>query len=81
MINRYDPDQYETYTEHTTCPFHQANPGTPHPGCTCSVHMGSRRRPPEEIARLRAERQRAREDAILAEAEAIRTRRAGEGKR
>lgn len=32
----YDPYEYETVVEHTTCYFHQHNPGVAFPGCTCS---------------------------------------------
>jgi hypothetical protein len=37
--------------------------------------IGQRRRDPAEATRLKAERERAREDAVLAEAEAIKRRR------
>lgn len=37
---------------------------------------GQRRRSPEEIARIKTEKRRAHEDAFLAEAEAIKARRA-----
>ena len=37
-----------------------------------------RRRPPNEVARIRAEKQRVEEDAVLARADAIRNRRAHE---
>ena len=40
-----------------------------------SCSMGRRRRDPAEVARIKAERERKREDEILAQADAIRARR------
>lgn len=41
-IIHFNPDDYETHTDHMTCQFHKDNPGVPYAGCTCtgtySVH-------------------------------------------
>lgn len=47
--------------------------------CNGMVSFGLRRRAPEDVAKLRAERQQHREDEILAEADAIRARRRAQG--
>lgn len=60
MYALYDPDEWESVYYTDGGAF----------GCS------QRRRPPEEVARIKAEKQAAREDAILAEADAIRARRA-----
>lgn len=57
-----NPDEWAAVTE--------INPVT---GIGCTTYTP---RPAEEVARLKAERERAREDAVLAEADAIRARRA-----
>lgn len=44
-------------------------------GCNGSFGIGSRPRGPDEIRAIKAERQRKHEDAVLAEANAIRARR------
>lgn len=75
MQIHYDEDEYETVVEARTCPFHQNNPGGSYAGCTCSMSVGSRRRPQAEIDKIKAERRRADEDRILAEAELIKARR------
>jgi hypothetical protein len=76
MYTLYDPDEFETVTTSrrcTTCDGdHRRCKGW---GCNGSFSIGSRRRSPEEVAKIRAEKQRQHEDAILAEAEAIRRRR------
>lgn len=61
----YDPDEWETVIE---TGFYGNGMGWG----TC----GQRRRPPEDVARIRAEKQKAHEEAVLAEADAIRARRA-----
>ncbi len=76
MYNVYDPDEYEMVSAGTPCTMcggdHRRCNGW---GCNGSFSMGPRRRSPEEIAKIKAERLRQREDGILAEAEAIRRRR------
>ena len=56
----YDPDEWETYVERGNGSF------------TC----GMRRRDPMEVALIKSEKRRAHEDAVLAEAELIRSARA-----
>jgi hypothetical protein len=72
-----DEDEYETVFDSRPCTTCKGNlskcTGV---GCNGHFSIGSRRRDPAEIARLRAERQAKREDAVLAEADAIRARRA-----
>lgn len=75
MLIRYDDDEYEPVHTWHTCLFHQSHPGKTFAGCTCSASFGSRRRSPEEVLKIKAERQRAEEDRILQEAEAIKARR------
>lgn len=75
MLIHYDEDMYETTHESHTCPYHKMNPGKSYAGCTCSFSVGSRLRPYDEYLALRAKREREREDAVLAEAEAIKARR------
>ncbi len=70
-IIAHDPDEWETVTESGTY--------GKYPGTAQNFGWGSvsqRRRTPEEVTRLKAERLRMKEDMILAEADAIRIRRA-----
>ena len=65
----HDPDEWETVIESHSFgldPF-----GNPLGSCGIS----QRRRSPEEVRLIKAEKQRRHDDAILAEAEAIRARR------
>lgn len=78
MLIRYDPDEYEPVYESHTCFFHEKHPGEPFAGCTCSSSISSRRRSPEEIAKIKADRLRKEEDDILARAENIKAKRANE---
>jgi hypothetical protein len=72
----YDPDEYESVQDYRPCPLHEKNPGMWHAGCTCSVGYTSRKRAPEEVAAIKERKRIAEEDRILAEADAIRARRA-----
>jgi hypothetical protein len=76
MLIHHDPDEWENVHGGTVCAYHQSNPGKPYAGCCCSAYFGQRRRDPAEVAKIRAEKQREHEDAVLAEAEMIRLRRA-----
>lgn len=73
-----DPDEFETVYSSTPCPC-GGTPGSDScqspGGCTASAGYTLRRRPPEVVARLKAERQRKWEDDILAQAETIRNAR------
>ncbi len=75
MLIRHDPDEFEVVSTSHTCPFHEANPGKSYAGCTCSGSSGLRRRPYEEVAKIKAEKRREEEDHILAQAELIKRRR------
>jgi hypothetical protein len=75
MLIRYDPDESETVYESRTCHFHKMHPGETFAGCTCSFSIGSRRRSPEDVAAIKAERRQKEEDAILAQAEIIKASR------
>ena len=65
----YDPDEFETVIERQSYGEMFGHPFG-------SVSVGQRRRDPEEVARIKAEKRRAHEDAVLAEADAIRAARA-----
>lgn len=73
----HDPDEYETIVHSTPCTTCKGDlrkcRGV---GCNGSFGMGSRRRTPKEIAKIKAQRQREHEDQVLAEADAIRARHA-----
>lgn len=75
MFINFDPDEWKSSSVLTRCSFHQRYPDRPHPGCTCSCAISQVRRTPEEIAEIKAKRRREHEDAILAEADLIRSRR------
>lgn len=70
-----DPDEYETVSSHTPCAVCGGNPRLCDGGCNGSSIYRQRRRTPEEIARIKAERRKVEEDAILAQADAVRQRR------
>ena len=44
----YDPAEWVTVTESTTCSYHRKNPGKTYASCTCSASWGQRRATPEE---------------------------------
>ena len=68
-----DPDAYETVFESHPC--HCGGLLYCTGNCTGWGSVIQRPRPPEEVARIKAEKRRVREDAILAEADTIRARR------
>jgi hypothetical protein len=76
MLTLYEPDTLKLVVKGTTCPFHEQHPGVPYAGCGCSVSVTHERRSPEEVAAIRRKRLRDEEDRILAQADAIRLRRA-----
>ena len=65
----YDPDEWEAVVDHQSYGTFSGHP-------IGMSSYGQRRRSPEEVARIKAKKQRANDDAILAEADAIRARRA-----
>lgn len=67
----HDPDEWKAVIEGTPCPCK----GKCNGHCMGSLSYSLQRRSPEEIARIKADKQRAHEDAVLAEADAIRRRR------
>lgn len=73
----HDPDEWETVSERRTCAYHRDHPGELlYIGCCgCSSEAHQRRRSPEEVARIKAERKRREEDEILRRADAIRAAR------
>jgi len=75
MLIHHDPDEWETVSESYVCSFHQHNPGLPFAACCCSVIQSMRRRDPAIVAKIKADRMREHEDAVLAEAELIKARR------
>jgi hypothetical protein len=76
MWTLYDPDEYEMVSHSVPC-THCGGDFTKCRGgmCNGSAGAGMRRRKPEDIARIRAERLRREEDEILARADAILARR------
>lgn len=72
----HDPDEWETVTTSTPCAACGGDIRKCNGMCTGSMSMGQRRRAPEEVARIKAERRRREEDAILVQAETIRAQRA-----
>ena len=77
MLYHHDPDEWETVTASHMCPYHQEHGSSAiYAGCTCHFSSGLRRRDPAEVAKIKAQKLREHEDRILAEAEAIRARRA-----
>ena len=76
MLISYDPDEYESVYESHTCHFHKRHPGKAFAGCTCSFGSFQKRRSPEEIAKIKADRLSKEEDEILARAEIIKAKRA-----
>lgn len=67
----YDPDEYETVIESRPCTTCNGDSSKCNGGCNGSTSLGRRRRAPEEVAKIKAEKQRAHEEAVLAEAAAI----------
>jgi hypothetical protein len=72
----WDDDEYETVTTSRPCTVCNGDMSKCNGGCNGSFSLGTRRREPAEVAKIKAERQRKHEDAILAEAEQIKARRA-----
>jgi hypothetical protein len=64
----HDPDEWETVSESKITGYMFG-----HPIGSCS--MGLRRRDPADVAKIKEAKRLAHEDAILAEADAIRARR------
>lgn len=76
MLIYHDPKRWRTVSRTTVCPFHRANPGKVHAGCTCSGTIYQERVSDEEYERRRVEEIREYEDGILRQAKAIEARRA-----
>ena len=74
-----DEDLYDTVVVATPCTACKGDTKKCIGMCNGSVQWGKRLRSIEEIAKIKAERKRRYEDAILAEADAIRAARANEG--
>jgi hypothetical protein len=70
-----DPDEFETVVDSRPCTSCGGDLTKCDGGCNGSMHIGQKRRPPEEVARIKADRRRQEEDEILAKADAIRARR------
>jgi hypothetical protein len=71
----HDEDEYETVIHSRPCTACNGDTRKCNGACNGSAGYSLVRRKPEEIKRIKAEKQRKREDAILAEADAIRGRR------
>lgn len=70
MYYHHDPDEWEMVSE-----FHDYGPD-PSGNRMGSASWSLRRRAPEDVVRIKAERRAAHEAGVLAEADAIRARRA-----
>ena len=71
----HDPDLYETVVDSRPCTNCGGDLGPCRGRCNGSASLIQRRRSPDEVAKIKADRRRAGEDKILAEAELIKRRR------
>lgn len=72
----WDPDEWETVSEFKQCACGGPSSGNCNGCCTAMASMGQRRRAPEDVKRIKAEKLRMHEDKVLVEAESIKARRA-----
>lgn len=72
----HDPDEWESVWTHTPCASCGGDMSKCNGLCSGSSGFGTRRRDPADVARIKAEKRAAHEEAVLAEADAIRARRA-----
>lgn len=72
----HDPDEWEAVSTYTPCLSCNGDLTRCDGRCTGSASYGMRRRPPEVVAEIKAKKLREHEDAVLAEADRIRARRA-----
>ena len=70
-----DPDEWETVTESTPCRRCNGDLSRCNGMCTGSASWSLRRRPADEVAKIKEAKRRAHEEAVLAEAAAIMARR------
>lgn len=75
----HDPDEWEPVTESRPCTRCHGDLSKCDGGCNGMASYGLQRRPPGEVARIKAERRKREEDEILARAEAIKARRNASG--
>jgi len=71
----HDPDEWESYAWSTPCPTCEGDLRKCNGMCLGSGGSGMRKRAPEDVARIKAERLRKEEDDILVRAEAIKAKR------
>jgi hypothetical protein len=71
MLIVIDEDRKVAEVSHTTCSFHQRNPGASYAGCTCSSSYGLRTATPEEYKDNRRRRLTRRRDELRDELAAI----------
>ena len=77
MHHYYDEDEWMVVSRHQPCTACDGDLRKCQGGlCNGSSGMGLVRRPPAEVAKIKAEKARKHEDSVLAEADAIRARRA-----
>ena len=74
----HDPDEWETISSYTPCSC--GGLANCNGCCNGSAGVGTRRRAPEDIARIKAEKRRQHEESVLAEAAQIMARRAEEAR-
>lgn len=75
MKIEYDEDEYETIMTSRPCTVCHGDTRKCNGGCNGMSSWSHRRRDPAEVRQIKADRERNREDTILAEAAAIRARR------
>lgn len=71
----HDEDEWEVVIEHRECSVCRGDMRKCDGRCNGMSSYSLKRRDPKGVAKIKAERQRQREDEILAEADAIRRRR------
>jgi hypothetical protein len=76
MHHDFDEDEWERVVETRPCTSCNGDLRQCNGRCNGSFSYGMRRRTPAEVARIKSERRISAEDRILAEADAIRARRA-----
>lgn len=80
MRTTYDEDEWETVVESRPCTVCHGDLKKCNGGCNGYTGIGQIRRPTADVVRIKAERQRKHEDAVLAEAEIIKAARLTAGK-
>ena len=67
MLIPYDPDNYVSFVETTTCGYHKENPGASYAGCTCGGTYGQRPATKKEYREARLKRLKNRHETLRKE--------------